>query len=117
MQLTVTRLRGVYAMLLQWPPFSRWKLPAADAVKFEVVGLPKTWADYVQLDNGRHRIRFCKEKHWTLEMVVRTMAHEMGHLRQQLIGKLTEENDGHNRAFERIEKIICSNLLFDPERF
>jgi hypothetical protein len=114
---TPKRLRGIYAMLLLFPPFDRWRLPAADKVKFELVPQVTNWAEYLYED-GVYHLFFSSTRLWSLPFLVSTMAHEMCHMRQEQRGKLPADDSlHHNAEFHRIARIVCERLGFPREDF
>jgi hypothetical protein len=119
MKLTAYRLCAVYEMLLSFPPFDRWGLPAPDKIYFITGGQLENgtdaWAEYGSEDG--HTIHFDENRHWTMALLVSVMAHEMGHLRQELIGKRPAEKEQHNSAWKRIAAVICKEQGYDPETF
>lgn len=112
---TPKNMRAAYVLLRQLPPFSRWKLPSADEVRFELVRDPTTAADYVALT--KHRIRLHPHLHCTLEELLASVAHEMVHMRQQVLGRLPIEGDGHNADFMRMAHQVSRALGFKVQGF
>lgn len=113
---TVKRMRAIYTMLLAFPPFDRWDMPPADQVRFFVLRDLRAMGVYNSGD--KHHIGIHPDTHWTLHTFVATMAHEMAHMRQEIIGKRPATKDEqHNRAFYAIARQICTKLGLDPERF
>lgn len=118
MLVTQARLRSVYAMLSAMPPFNRWALPAAGTVRFYLVNKPATDGEYNVDDKGRHSIGINSDRCHTLIHLTRTMAHEMVHMRQELIGKRPATKDEqHNREFYRLARLVCRDLGFESEGF
>ncbi len=114
---TVRRLRGLYALLLTFPPFDRWGLPKAESVKFETTASNEMWAVYYS-EGGRHTISFSTTRLWSMQLLVSTMAHEMAHLKQELAGRLPhEEGKHHNAYFHKLAQRVCEKLGFDREDF
>jgi len=118
MKITAEGLQAVYTMLRQFPPFDRWGLP--DKIKFEASSKlengPEAWAEYDCID-GKHEILFDTTRHWTMPLLVSVMAHEMGHCRQELIGKRPGNKDPHGTAWKKIAGVICKEQGYDIESF
>jgi hypothetical protein len=113
---TKRRMRAVYAMLLDFAPFSRWSLPDPDGVRFELLA----GEDHAEVDvySARPVIRVNADTNLTLVQLVEAIAHEMAHIRQHALGRLPE-NPGlhHNAEFRRLARLICRDLGFDVQRF
>jgi hypothetical protein len=111
---TPARLRAIYTMLLHMPPFIRWQMPHPDTVKFYLVHDPKINGEY----SHPHRIGINPETCSDLPHIERVMAHEMVHMRQELIGRRpATKDDQHNREFYRLARIVCRNLGYASENF
>lgn len=111
LHLTPALLEAAYELLRTTPPFKRWKLPHADAVEFHVFKARhrRHMADYEWFAvNGKasgHRIRIAVHKdHRLLTGVVASMAHEMCHMRQRLMGT---DYASHGRVFKRLAAQVC----------
>ena len=114
---TTRRLRAVYAFLQHMPPFERWDLPAVGTIRFEILR-DSDAGEYFVDDRDRHHIAVNADTHITLLQMVETVAHEMVHLRQDLLGKLPEiKTEKHNQEFRRLARVVCRNLGFDVQRF
>lgn len=114
---TPKRMRAVYGMLSQFPPFNRWSLPAPDRVRFYLISELKDEGGYNESD-GRHEIGVNPDLVHTMERLVRTVAHEMAHMKQEINGRRPGSKDEqHNREFHRLKRIICRDLGFDTELF
>lgn len=112
---TPKRLRETYAYLRGCKPFAGWKLPEAETLKFEVL----EGRDHAQYDPNqrRHLIKVNAMTHLTLEQLFASMAHEMVHLHQDLLGRLPCQKDPHNGDFRRWAKSVCHHLGFDVQKF
>ena len=117
MLVTPARLRAVYVMLVQFPPFNRWSLPPAGEVVFYNITDPKDHGAY-NFEKGKHRIGVNGETCADLIHVERVMAHELVHLRQELLGRRpSTKDDQHNREFYRMARLVCRNLGYQSEGF
>lgn len=97
-------------MLRSLPPFKRWKLPDVDDVTVHIStgdcdGL--WWVD----KKKQHHIRVSAKRHDTLETVIRTIAHEMTHLR------FTPNEGAHGREWNRAADQVCRQFKWDRGQF
>jgi hypothetical protein len=103
-------IKAVYECLIQVPPFNGWKLPASSKVKFEVVHDPNLYGEY---EPEPHTIRISDAKNGHLDTVIRTVAHEIIHLKLFVDDKATW--DKHGRSFLSLSKKVATTLGFDPK--
>jgi hypothetical protein len=100
-------------MLLRCRPFSGWTtLPHPDEVRFVVEADPHAMGTYFH-DEGEkweHIVTISKEKCGHLDTVIKTLAHEMIHMRRHK----TTKWDQHDAIFRRYAKQIADELGFDP---
>lgn len=102
MRLTPETLRASYELLLTTPPFSRWKLPPANEIGFAVSRHKTRFADWRY--DGKHHIRASLHKHTQLPTVLRSIAHEMAHIRVYQVYAGAAE---HGPEFKNVCKAIC----------
>lgn len=117
---TPGRIRAVYRMLQTFPPFSRWALPHPEVVACRLVDDLNTLGGYNRTPGGTHVLEINPHTILTLGQLVETVAHEMAHMRQEIVGRrpaIKSPNDQHNREFYRLARLICRDLGFDPARF
>lgn len=115
---TPKRLRAVYAMLREMPPFDRWDLPPPGEVRFFVVTKPDQQAGYNRSAKGKHSIGINADMHASILHLIRSTSHELGHMRQDLLGRRPATKDEqHNREFRRLGRLICRDLGLDSENF
>lgn len=114
---TVPRMRAAYAFLVAMPPFSRWKMPPPDAVRFYPIRDLKDWGAYNN-EYGEHRIGVNVHLVTTMPLLLRVVAHEAVHLRQEMLGRRPATLDEqHNKTYYRLAGSVCQALGFDPETF
>lgn len=113
LRLTPETLKHAYALLRDLPPFTRWKLPPAEAVTFRVTADKTTVGFYYPLTDG-HLIGISRRLVGYLPTLLSAMAHEMAHMRLRLIGK---GNVNHGAPFKALAKQICKYHGFDPKEF
>lgn len=114
-RLTPARLASVYRMLLEWPPFNRWSLPAADEVKFRTLRTQRWDADWC-IAGGTHHIRVSEGRAGHMDTIVQCVAHEMIHVRQRVAGTETRGVE-HNAEFRRIALAVCKRYGWDVKQF
>lgn len=112
LRITPELMRQVYDLLRSTRPFCRWELPSGEFVKFGIIRQPQTAGDYTRLPNG-HRIRLSDKVIGRWDMLIPTMAHEMVHLKQAMIGK----EPWHGAVFKRLASQVCKQHGFDPKAF
>lgn len=103
-------LHGAYEYLRTTPPFREWSLPEADDVELRITGMQ----DQGQYDyRGKHIIAISSQRVGHTIRLMTVTAHEMVHLRQQMLGEpLT-----HGALFKSLSKRVCRYHGFDPKEF
>lgn len=121
MKLTVRQLKAVYVMLSQFPPLVRWNLPPVGDVRFAVRlekgSSEEVLAHYNITPAGRHEISFDGHAHWTMTKLIAIMAHEIVHLRQEMLGRRPNSDHQHNGTFKRLAAQVCSAMGYDGADF
>lgn len=112
LRLTPDMLAAAYEFLRATEPFRRWRLPEADDVGFAVVRDPKMFADF-GMENGIPVIRVSEAKNGFTVTLLGTMAHEMCHLRQEMIG----DRSHHGIRFKHMAAQVCRAHGFDLKTF
>jgi hypothetical protein len=115
MNVTPDRLRAIYELLQEFAPFDKWDLPESSLVTFELLA-GKDHAEYSVDDRDRMCIAVNPDTHITLAQLVESVAHEMVHLRQDMLDRLPAK-EPHNGEFRRWAKAVCKALGFDVQRF
>jgi hypothetical protein len=114
---TRPRIKAIYTMLRLLPPFCRWGLPEPDAIKFTICN-GTHHGMYSVDEKDRINIEINPYTHITLFMLTMTIAHEMVHIRQDQLGQLpNSESKQHNKAFQRLARMVCKELGFEPTEF
>ena len=104
-------------MLVDCPPFARWDLPPVGTLRFEVLRGTDV-AEYSVDQRDRSCIAVNADMHTRLAEVIESVAHEMIHLRQDLLGRLPDTHaKQHNAEWRRMARVVCRNLGFDVQRF
>lgn len=105
-------MEHLYEGLRKTRPFKQWKLPDGETIVFCVMIAYSPQADYFH-DGTRHRIRLSAKRHHTLDAMTRTIAHEMVHLRQYLLGDKSE----HGALFHKLAAQVCRHHVWDRGQF
>jgi len=114
MHLTPGIMEAAYSLLRETPPFARWRLPEADEVGFVVTRDRLVKGDY-GCENGSHVIRLSSAVIGSLGELLITMAHEMCHLRQQLVAP--KDAAHHGTRFRQYAEAVCRVHGFDRKAF
>lgn len=114
MKLNPIILKEIYEMLYMCEPFSKWKLPLADEVKFELIPDDTVMGTYLYDDGEEfeHTIQISQARCGHLDTVIRTMAHEMIHASRH--NTITEAWMKHDKTFRRRAHLVSVELGFDP---
>jgi hypothetical protein len=116
LRLSPAILASVYEALRVCPPFRRWKLPPADAIKFRVMNYSTHEGHYTRVvRTDRHEIGVSGVRIGHFDSLAIVMGHEMIHL-YQAVAKL-ETRGEHNADFRRRAALVCKTLGFDPRLF
>jgi ribosomal protein S16 len=111
-ELTPHHVEAVYDCLRQFPPFKRWKLPAAEEVHFSVTRAKDRVGSYCPLGEGHH-ITASSEKIGHYDTLARLVAHEMVHMKLQIDG--FPNWNLHGAAFTRYAASVARYHGFDPK--
>ena len=114
MKLTPAILKNIYSMLYCCEPFSKWKLPLPEQVRFIVDADPDTMGTYLYDDGEKweHIITISSARCGFLETVIKTMAHECIHM--SFHRRKNRKWAQHGKEFrERCHK-VGKELGFDP---
>lgn len=111
--LTPEIMAAAYEYLKATPPFSRWGLPPAGALKFRPTKARSEAGHCEELDSGKICIGMSSVLHGHSNSILTTMAHEMIHVRQFTAG--TPATRG--MLFQKMATQICRRHGFDPLGF
>jgi hypothetical protein len=111
MKLTPKALENIYIMLCSIKPFSGWSMPTSAEVMFVVTNELDALGTYVfDDDKDIHVITISKAKNGHLDTVIKTLAHEMIHLKRHK----TKHWDKHDAVFRKYAHSVATELGFDP---
>jgi len=102
-------LEAMYLMLCQMKPFNTWDLPNTAIINFIVTSEEDSYGTYVY-DDDIHIITISKAKCSHFETILKTLAHEMIHMKRYR----TNAWDQHDAVFRRYAKSIADEFGFDP---
>lgn len=105
-------LESTYDMLRLTRPFKGWRLPPGDEVVFHVSAETTPQGLHWYDDTG-HNIRLSARKHKYLHSAIMTLAHEMCHIRQRIVG----DRSDHGAVFARMADQVCKHHGFDRGQF
>lgn len=115
---TPARLKAVYGLLCQMPPFCRWELPKPERIRFSVTSSPDRHANMDWDESGSVLIQVNVLTNLTLNQMAASVAHEMVHLRQHQKGRLADQHEKqHNIEFHRLARLVCRDLGFNAQEF
>jgi len=111
MKLTSKMLESIYSMLKTLKPFSGWHLPEISSIEFKVTNEIDVMGTYIFCDlTDKHQITISRARNGHLSTVIRTIAHEMIHLKRANTSKW----DKHDAVFRKLATQISNELGFDP---
>lgn len=111
-KITTRYVKSCYTLLRSLPPFNKWNLPVASKVKFTVCDDSDVYATY---EPCPHTITISARKNGHLLTVIKSVAHEIVHLKLFTSG--SDHWDEHGKEFQALSKPICDALGFDPKEF
>lgn len=108
MNITDTILQTTYEYLMQIKPFNKWKLPPSCEIEFKVINDKELMGMF---EPEPYCISISKARHDHLDTILKTMAHEMCHLKLYLDGY--EKYELHNKDFNKLSKQVAKEFGFD----
>lgn len=109
---TAANCREIYDMLAGIPPIRGWRLPPSDAIEIKVRAMKDCFALY---EPEPHTITLSTLKNGHLDTLVRSIAHEMVHMKLYIKGDAHWH--GHEHSFTELADSVCDLLGFDPKEF
>lgn len=105
-------IRAAYTYLLVSPPFRRWKLPEADAVRVEIMRHNNHAAQCIA-EAGRYTVRVAHNHVFETDSLILSVAHEICHIASDIAG----EEWGHGPHFLRRARLVCRYHGWNEEQF
>jgi predicted SprT family Zn-dependent metalloprotease len=109
-KLSPQKLAGIYEMLCQFEPFKGWTMPPSKDIEFHVSRDKTCYGEY---SPEPHAITLSSAKNGFLETAIRTMAHEMIHLKLYVLKR--KNWDKHESNFAQMAHKVSVNMGFDPK--
>lgn len=110
---TPEMLERAYDYLRASPPFRKWKLPDPDDVEFRV-NASRQYAGHERKYPTHYEIAVSVECLSTTDALMRILAHEMVHVRCDMLGA---KGYGHGAQFRKLAKQVCQHHGFDEKLF
>lgn len=111
-------LESTYERLRLTPPFKRWKLPDADDLEFCVTMHTDRFGHFRDKDPSEGKkwpdISVSAKHVNSLDLLDRTLAHEMCHIRLLQLG---HSRDNHGPRFKKLAATVCRIHGYDLETF
>jgi len=114
LHVTPAMIEAVYELLRTTPPFRGWKLPHADDVEFGVTQSHHFFG-VTRRQDGKFSVHVSCRKNKQLGTLIATVAHEMIHIRQGVIGEW--HGPDHGKTFHRMADQVCRWHQFDRGAF
>ena len=116
--LTPEMLATAYDYLRITPPFSRWKLPESEDVKFTINKKLKSKFAQYQWDGKQHTVTMSAASIGHTHTLFEALSHEMCHMYLEEMGWESRGNENtHNAAFRKFAAQVCKYHGFDPKAF
>ena len=112
MKITPASCRAIYEMLVQVYPFKKLNMPPSIEVIFKVNDDPTCYGQY---EPDPHTITLSRSKLGHLDNVIKTMAHEMVHLK--LYQAKSKSWNTHDKNFEKYAVLVSEEFGFDAKEF
>lgn len=105
----------IYELLKLTPPFNRWDLPHSDDIEFHATTISENAQGEYFFKNGRHVLRVNPQRHKTLFSAIFTLAHEVCHLREYVLGH--RKTGRHGWMFNKLANSVCQRHVWDRGQF
>jgi len=106
---TSKTLEAMYIMLCQIKPFNHWEMPNTACIKFNVTSEEDAYGTYI-FEDDMHLITISKAKCSHFETILKTLAHEMIHMKRYR----NKNWDKHDAVFRRYATAVADEFGFDP---
>lgn len=119
LHITPMLMELTYELLRASPPFNKWKLPHADDIAFRVTASTTEYGEFcfetVRKKQKHHTIGVSIVGVRSLDKLIETMAHEMCHLREFILGARSDVL--HGKAFQKLADQVCARHGFKRGTF
>lgn len=106
--LTPEIMRQCYGLLRVTLPFRRWKLPHPRDVEFYALPMRDAQGHCLPFTDGSFRVTVDPSRHHAIPSVLLTLAHEMCHMRQELLKRSTK----HGPFFQKLADQVCRHHTY-----
>lgn len=106
-----------YEYLRTTPPFKGLRLPPSDAIIFRITRNPHKFGHYRRNYDEKREIATSTRCIGSTAKLLETLAHEMIHLHEDLIGLLYKSDTAHSATFRRLAKRACRHHGWDLRAF
>ena len=115
-KISIPVVEAAYELLRTTAPFKAWKLPRADEISFKLTG-SKTDKGSCHVSAGRemYLLEVSQVCHHTLDELLKTLAHEMCHLREFQLN--VRKDVMHGKDFNRLADNVCRVHQYDRGMF
>lgn len=114
-KISVVTIEATYELLRGTMPFRRWQLPSGDDMSFWITRDKTVRGEFFLMDGKTPTIAVNDVFHHTLDELVRTVAHEMCHLKEHL--RNGRKDVHHGGEFKRLARLVCNHHSFDRGMF
>lgn len=114
MNITPAIVKNLYATIYCAYPFTRWKMPLPDEIKFEIIDDPTAYG-YYHYDEGEkyaHKIQISRSLCGHFITLLRTLCHESVHMSRW--ADLRERWSHHDKVFKFRCKAVADEFGLDP---
>lgn len=108
-------VEATYELLRMTRPFKGWRLPHSDSIVFSITRDRGTRGDFLVNEKGEFVIRINDKYHHTLPELIKTVAHEMCHLHEQMYG--IRKDVHHGAWYNSCADKVCKAHGFDRGAF
>lgn len=113
--ITPDQLYACYEFMRIMPPFSSYKMPAANEIEFQIVNDHRLHGWHKRTENSGHVLAISRNCIGHTSSLLFYVAHEMIHLLQTERG--THTRSAHNAEFRKIAEKVCDIHGFDFRTF
>jgi len=113
MKLTPAILKNLYSTIYCCHPFTRWKMPLPDEIKFQVISDKAAYGYYVYDEGGEyaHTIQISDAMCGHFSTLLRTLCHEAIHMSRWANAR--ERWNHHDKEFRRRCKLVGDEFGLD----
>ena len=115
LHMTPDLLEQTYILCAETPPIKGWGIPDPDEIIFKVLTTKERLGHFrAGINGGLHEIAISSSNVGTLDLLTRTMLHEICHLEDF---RRTGDGVSHGRMFSSLAKEVCRHHSLDTKGF